>query len=80
MMTRRVRRIDRVWTSREVNLSSKVRSAQSGQQVGHLARQFPLERSVESFFELVSFFAGHFEIEHQVFDVEPKLRQRFLNQ
>ena len=36
-------------------------------------------QSVEAFFEFVSFLAGHFEIEHQIFDVESKLSERFLN-
>ena len=36
-------------------------------------------QSVEAFFEFVSFLAGNFEIEHQIFDVESKLSERFLN-
>ncbi len=36
--------------------------------------------TAEAFAELVALFAGHVEVKHEVFDVEPKLRQRLLHQ
>ena len=35
--------------------------------------------AVESLAKGVSFFTSHFEIEHQVLDIETKLGERFLN-
>ena len=34
----------------------------------------------EALAEFVPFLAGHIEIEHQIFDVEPQLRQGLLDQ
>jgi len=36
--------------------------------------------SVEPFFKFVSFLTGDFKVKHQVFDVESKLGERFLNE
>src|SRR5580693_4707324 len=36
--------------------------------------------TAQAFAELVALFAGHVEVKHEVFDIEPKLRQRFLHQ